>query len=103
MKSDSHDFIVKTNSEVDEWMATFYADGRKADHRLHCQWAWQEQERRKDVLQGEIDSLKNELAERDQLLLDIEVTMDQQPGAVSLGYGIECRMAAIKDSKRAKP
>ncbi len=103
MRSDSHDFIVKTNNEVDEWMDTFYVEGRKADHRLHCQWAWQEQERRKYVLQREIDSLKKELAERDQLLLDIEATMDGQPDAVSLGYDIECRMAAIKDSKSPKP
>ena len=52
-----------------------------------------------DLLQYLID----ELAERDQLLLDIETTMDGQRDAVSLGYDIECRMAAIKDSKGAKP
>ncbi|MNQ48352.1 hypothetical protein D3C85_622280 [compost metagenome] len=53
-KPDSHEFLVKTNKEVDEWMDSFYVEGRKADHRLHCQWAWQEQERRKEKL---IDAL----------------------------------------------
>ena len=48
-------------------------------------------------MQDEIDELHAALAERDKLLLDIEAAMDGQPDAVSLGYDIECRMAAIKD------
>lgn len=48
MKSDSHEFLVKTNREVDEWMDSFFVEGRKSDFRLTCQWAWQEQERRKE-------------------------------------------------------
>lgn len=103
MKPDSHEFIVRTNHEVDVWMDSFFIDGRRSDFRLMCQWAWQEQERRKDVLQWQIEALKKELAERDRLLVDIEATMDEQPDAVSLGYDIECRMAAIKDSKSPKP
>lgn len=51
----------------------------------------------------QIKDLKAELEERDKLLLDIEATMDGQPDAVSLGYDIECRMAAIKGSKGPKP
>lgn len=48
-----------------------------------------------------LEWLIEELAERDKLLEDIEATMDAQPDFPSLGYDIECRMAAIKDSKRA--
>lgn len=47
-----------------------------------------------------LDWLIKELTERDKLLEDIEATMDGKPNFPSLGYDIECRMAAIKDSKR---
>lgn len=47
-----------------------------------------------------LDWLIEELAERDRLLEDLEATMDAHPDFPSLGYDIECRMAAIKDSKR---
>lgn len=47
-----------------------------------------------------LELLIEELAERDKLLEDIEATMDAQSDFPSLGYDIECRMAAIKDSKR---
>lgn len=55
--SDSAEFVLKTNEEVDKWMDTFYVGGRKAEHRLHCQWAWQEQERRKIELLEALEDL----------------------------------------------
>lgn len=39
-------FLEHTNSQLDDWMREFYTDGEKGDYRLHCLWAWQEQERR---------------------------------------------------------
>lgn len=54
MKADSSEFIIKTNKEVDEWMDTFYVEGRKAEFRLYCKWAWQEQERRRCALMDEL-------------------------------------------------
>jgi len=51
-----HQFLVKTNREVDEWMDSFYVDGRKSDFRLHCQWAWQEQEQRHNAVEAELIS-----------------------------------------------
>lgn len=54
MKNDSTEFLVKTNKDVDEWMDGFYTDGRKADFRLHCQWAWQEQERRHNTTESDL-------------------------------------------------
>lgn len=56
----STEFLVKTNKDVDEWMDGFYTEGRKADFRLHCQWAWQEQERRHNAVEAELlEALKN--------------------------------------------
>lgn len=46
MNNDSHEFLVKTNKDVDDWMDSFYVEGHKSEFRLYCQWAWQEQERR---------------------------------------------------------
>lgn len=54
MNNDSTEFLVKTNKDVDEWMDSFYTDGRKADFRLHCQWAWQENERRHRTAEAEM-------------------------------------------------
>ena len=51
MNTDNHHFLVKTNNDVDTWMDGFYTEGRKADFRLHCQWAWQEQERRHNAIE----------------------------------------------------
>ena len=51
---DSTEFLQKTNDDVDAWMDGFYTEGRKAEFRLHCQWAWQEQERRHRVLHAEL-------------------------------------------------
>lgn len=59
MKSDSHEFLIKTNREVDEWMDSFYTDGRKAEFRSHCQWAWQEQERRKEEALALLTDIEN--------------------------------------------
>jgi hypothetical protein len=56
VKSDSLEFLVKTNREVDEWMDSFYTDGHKAEFRSHCQWTWQEQERRKAKLIEALES-----------------------------------------------
>ena len=40
-------FLVKTNDELDGWMRSFYSDEADTDaYRLHCLWAWQEQEKR---------------------------------------------------------
>jgi hypothetical protein len=40
-------FLVKTNDELDAWMRSFYSDDAATEnYRLHCLWAWQEQERR---------------------------------------------------------
>ena len=54
MNGDFTEFLVKTNKDVDEWMDSFYIDGRKAEFRLHCQWAWQENERRHRVIESEM-------------------------------------------------
>lgn len=62
MSADNHHFIVKTNKDVDAWMDGFYVGGHKSDFRLHCQWAWQEQERRHNALGVElIDALESAL------------------------------------------
>lgn len=54
MTGDSTEFLVKTNKDVNEWMDSFYTDGRKAKFRLHCQWAWQENERRHRAIEAEM-------------------------------------------------
>lgn len=59
---DSDKFICKTNDDVNEWMDTFYVDGRNAPFNLHCLWAWQEQERRHGEMIAEIESLKKDAA-----------------------------------------
>lgn len=56
MNTDNHHFIVKTNKDVDAWMDGFYVDGHKSDFRLHCQWAWQEQERRHNAIKADLIS-----------------------------------------------
>ena len=94
MKSDSHEFLVKTNREVDEWMDSFYIDGRKADFRSHCQWAWQEQERRKAKLIEALESATSWLEWLD----------DPRCG---LGYNhkaaIKQARAALKEAAGEKP
>ena len=54
MKIDDREFLQKTNDDVDAWMDEFYTDGHKASFRLHCQWAWQEQERRHFAMKQEL-------------------------------------------------
>ena len=54
---DSDKFICKTNDDVNEWMDTFYVEGRNALFNLHCLWAWQEQERRHGELIAEVERL----------------------------------------------
>ena len=54
---DSDKFICKTNDDVNEWMDTFYVEGRNAPFNLHCLWAWQEQERRHGELIAEVERL----------------------------------------------
>jgi len=54
MKIDDREFLQKTNDDVDAWMDGFYTDGHKASFRLHCQWAWQEQERRHFAMKQEL-------------------------------------------------
>ncbi len=62
MNTDNHHFLVKTNKDVDAWMDGFYVDGHTSDFRLHCQWAWQEQERRHNAVEVElIEALESAL------------------------------------------
>ena len=58
--SDSTEFLVKTNNDVDAWIEEFYVDGKNSPFRLHCQWAWQEQERRHRAVEAElVEALKD--------------------------------------------
>jgi len=60
------EFIQKTNDDVNAWMDEFYVDGRNADFRLHCQWSWQEQERRHNAIEDDlILALKNLMSRLD--------------------------------------
>lgn len=75
MRNDSTEFLVKTNKDVDEWMDVFYIEGRKADCRLHCQWTWQEQERRHQSIEAEM------LAALEAILPFCPVTSASEGGA----------------------
>ncbi|MCA0188093.1 MAG: hypothetical protein LCH90_19280 [Proteobacteria bacterium] len=64
------EFLKRTNQDVNEWMKGYYINGPDHDFRLHCLWAWQENERRHiEVIKGLLGLLKKSEADLEREIM----------------------------------
>jgi hypothetical protein len=84
--SDSTEFLVKTNNDVDAWMEEFYVDGKKAPFRLYCQWAWQEQERRHRAIEADLIKALQDSSKELRLMIDKHNQRDPDDGSYAYDY-----------------
>lgn len=83
---DTHTFIGKTNAEHDAWLKTFYAaDTDLEQFFLYSLWAWQEQERSKDLLRKRI----LELETLHHSLWEASVNMGKKMAEVKLSFAAQ--------------